>query len=81
MTSLDLFKEIQDLLYQMEVGCFTHVFQKLVILYINRLCYSDLLNYLNPDNENRPMTEAWEDLLLDKNQAIRSRSFCFRKFT
>ena len=49
MTFQDLFKEIQDLLYQLKPERFTHFFQ-------NKLYYSALLNWLILTMKNQQMT-------------------------
>ena len=49
MTFQDLFKEIQDLLYQLKPECFTHFFSKQTLLF-------GFTELADPDNEKQPMT-------------------------
>ena len=66
MTFQDLFKEIQDLLYQLKPERFTHFF------FNYKLYYSALLNGWSWQWKNN----QWQ-VTLDKNQTLRSRGFCF----
>ena len=65
MTFQVLFKDIQDLLYQLKLEHFTYFFQ-------NKLYDSALLNWLMLTMKNN----QWQ-VTLDKNQALQSDSFCF----
>ena len=63
MTFQDLFKEIQELFYQLKPEHFTHFFR-------NKFYYSALLNWLTMKNNQWQVT-------FNKNQALRSHGFCF----
>ena len=58
MTFQDLFKEIQDLLYQLKPERYTHFFQQ------NKLYCSALLNWLILTMKNNPL-----QVRLDKKQS------------
>ena len=66
MTFQDLFKEIQDLIYQLKPEHFIHFFSKQTLL----LGFTELADL---DNEKR---YQWQ-VTLDKNQAYAMLSFCF----
>ena len=58
MTFQDLYKQIQNLLYQIKLKYLIIHFSKISskhTYYINQLYYSPLLNGFNPDNEKEPM--------------------------